>query len=323
MPGAVASIRIRGSSSLQGGNEPLYVIDGFPVYSGTGFGNTGGKAQLSGLSTVNPSDIESIQVLKDASAAAIYGARAANGVVLITTGQGKKGHDNISFESSFGFSNVSKKISVLDAQEYARLVNEAYTNDKLPPFYNAEALSEIAKVGKGTDWQDEIFRQGLAQNYQLTFSGGDQKTQYAISGNYLNQEGIIIASKFERYSIRLNLDRHISETFTVGTHLFASHTVNDAVATDTGGEGGIITGAVKTSPILPVFSDPITGIYTQVNTPGILTPNPVATAREQKFNNAVYKGFGLDVFFQSIWQAILTKTKIYIRIPNIKRLLPK
>ena len=115
MPGAVASIRVRGSSSLQGGNEPLYVIDGFPVYSGTGFGSTGGNTQISGLSTVNPSDIESIEILKDASATAIYGARAANGVVLITTKSGKKGRDIITFESSFGVQNVAKTIDVMNA----------------------------------------------------------------------------------------------------------------------------------------------------------------------------------------------------------------
>jgi TonB-linked SusC/RagA family outer membrane protein len=165
MPGATASIRVRGSSSLQGGNEPLYVIDGFPVYSGGGFGNTGGKTSLSGLSTVNPSDIESIEILKDAAATAIYGARAANGVVLVTTKSGKKGHDIITFESNFGVSNVSKIIDVLDAQEYAVLVNEAYTNDGLSPYYDAAALSDIAIRGKGTDWQDEIFRTGISQNY--------------------------------------------------------------------------------------------------------------------------------------------------------------
>ena len=185
MPGAVASIRVRGSSSLQGGNEPLYVIDGFPVYSGTGFGSTGGNTQISGLSTVNPSDIESIEILKDASATAIYGARAANGVVLITTKSGKKGRDIITFESSFGVQNVAKTIDVMNAQEYAALVNEAYTNDGLDAPYNTTQLGEIAKLGNGTNWQDEIFRPAMIQSYQLTFSGGDNKTTYAISGGIL------------------------------------------------------------------------------------------------------------------------------------------
>ena len=192
MPGAVASIRVRGSSSLQGGNEPLYVIDGFPVYSGTGFGSTGGNTQISGLSTVNPSDIESIEILKDTSATAIYGARAANGVVLITTKSGKKGRDIITFESSFGVQNVAKTIDVMNAQEYAALVNEAYTNDGLDAPYNTTQLGEIAKLGNGTNWQDEIFRPAMIQSYQLTFSGGDNKTTYAISGGYFDQKGVII-----------------------------------------------------------------------------------------------------------------------------------
>ena len=294
MPGATASIRVRGSSSLQGGNEPLYVIDGFPVYSGEGFGNTGGKTSLSGLSTVNPSDIESIEILKDAAATAIYGARAANGVVLITTKSGKKGMDNISFESNFGFSSVVKKIDVMNAQEYAKLVNEAYTNDGLTPYYNSEAL---ANIGKGTDWQDEVFKSGFSQNYQLSFTGGDEKTQYALSGNYFQQDGIILSSDFERYSLRLNLDRHITKNFTVGTHLSASHTINNSIATETGGETGVVTGAQKMNPVLPIYTDEATGTYTRVNVPGTLVPNPVATAKEQKFNNAASRLLG-DIYMQ-------------------------
>lgn len=300
MPGATASIRVRGSSSLQGGNEPLYVIDGFPVYSGTGFGETGGKSSLSGLSTVNPSDIESIEILKDAAATAIYGARAANGVVLITTKSGKKGYDNISFESSFGFSHVTKKIDVMNAQEYAALVNDAYTNDGLQPYYDTDTLAEISR-SKGTDWQDEIFRRGLSQNYQLFFSGGDEKTQYAISGNYFTQDGIILGSDFERYSIRLNFDRHIAKNFTVGTHLSASHTNSNSVATETGGESGVISGAQKMNPILPVYSDEVTKTYTQVNSPGILSPNPYATAKEERYNNAASRLLG-DIYMQ--WEVI-------------------
>jgi TonB-linked SusC/RagA family outer membrane protein len=301
MPGATASIRVRGSSSLQGGNEPLYVIDGFPVYSGAGFGETGGKTSLSGLSTVNPSDIESIEILKDAAATAIYGARAANGVVLITTKSGKKGHDAITFESSFGLSNVSKKIDVMNAAEYALLVNEAYTNDGLKPYYDAEALAAIARTGKGTDWQDEVFRTGSSQNYQLAFSGGDEKTQYAISGAYFTQTGILIHSDFSRYSTRLNFDRHLFPNFTAGTHLSASHTVNHSVATETGNEGGVVTGALKMNPVQPVFADEANGVYTQVNTPGTLVPNPVATAAEQKFNNTASRLLG-DMYVQ--WEMI-------------------
>jgi TonB-dependent starch-binding outer membrane protein SusC len=295
MPGSIASIRVRGSSSIQGGNEPLYVIDGFPVYSGEGFGETGGKAKMSGLATINPNDIESIEILKDAAATAIYGARAANGVVLITTKSGKKGQDIISFETYFGVMTVAKKLEVMDAQQYAALVNEAYSNDNLTVPYNAQKLAEIAKLGKGTDWQDEVFKNGQTQNYQLTFSGGDEKTSYAISGNFSDQQGIIINSDFQRYSTRLNLDRKINEFVNVGTHFTASQTITNAVPTDTGGEGGVVTGAMKFNPILPVYSNPETGEYTQINTPGTLVPNPVATALEQVFNNATTRILG-DIY---------------------------
>ncbi|WP_280745213.1 MULTISPECIES: TonB-dependent receptor [unclassified Parabacteroides] len=295
MPGAVASIRVRGSSSLQGGNEPLYVIDGFPVYSGGGFGETGGKSQMSGLATVNPGDIESIEILKDASATAIYGARAANGVVLVTTKSGKKGRDIVTFESSWGIQSVAKKIDLMNAQEYAALINEAYTNDGLSPYYNATQLAEIAKLGKGTDWQDELFRTALTQSYQLSFSGGDEKTTYAISGGYFDQEGIIINSEFKRYSLRLNLDRQMSKTFKVGTHMSGSHTISKSPPTDVGDRLGVITGAMKMSPIQPIYENEETGEYTQMNIPGLLIANPIATAKEQIYDNATTRVLG-DVY---------------------------
>jgi len=295
MPGAVASIRVRGSSSIQGGNEPLYVIDGFPVYSGGGFGNTGGRVQMSGLSTVNPNDIESIEILKDAAATAIYGARAANGVVLITTKTGIKGRDIITFESNYSIQNIVKKMDVMDAQNYAALVNEAYTNDKLTAPYDATQLAHIATLGRGTDWQDEIYRKGITQNYQLTFSGGDDKTSYAISGNYFDQQGIVVNSGFKRYSTRLNFERKLNETIKIGTNFSISHTINRAVATDTGGQEGVISGAMKMNPILPIYKDLANGIYTDINTPGIQLPNPVATAKEQIFNNATTRLLG-DIY---------------------------
>lgn len=292
MPGAIASIRVRGSSSLQAGNEPLYVIDGFPVYSGDGFGQTGGSAQISGLSSINPSDIESIEILKDAAATAIYGARAANGVILITTKSGKKGQDIISVETNFGIQQVVKKIDVMNAQEYAALVNEAYTNDGLAPWYNEQTMAEIALLGNGTDWQDLIFRNAITQNYMLNFSGGDEKTTYSISGNYVNQEGVIINSDFERFSLRLNLDRKIKNNFKVGTHINASHTITNAVATDTGGQGGVVNGAIKMSPVQTIYENDETKEYTQVNVPGVLIPNPYATAKEQLFNNGQSRFLG-------------------------------
>ncbi|WP_339903443.1 TonB-dependent receptor, partial [uncultured Cyclobacterium sp.] len=292
MPGAVASIRIRGSSSLQGGNEPLYVIDGFPVYSGSGFGETGGNARMSGLSTINPADIESIEILKDASATAIYGARAANGVVLITTKSGKEGRDQVSFDAYYGVQKVVQKIDVMNAYDYATLVNEAYTNDGLSPVYGADKMAELQANPKGTDWQEEIFRAAPVQNYQLSFSGGDKKTNYAVSGNYFNQEGVIINSGFKRYSGRVNIARNISNKFKVGTNFNVSKTLSNAVPTDAGGSGGVVTGAMKFNPILPVYTNQELGIYTQVNSPGIIYPNPVASALEQVRESAMLRVLG-------------------------------
>ena len=281
MPGAVASIRIRGSSSLQGGNEPLYVIDGFPVYNGGGYGNTGGAARMSGLSTINPADIESIEILKDASATAIYGARAANGVVLITTKSGKEGRDQITLDAYYGTQSVVQQIDVMNALQYAELVNEAYTNDGLAAIYDDATLAELRANPQGTDWQDEVFRTAPIQNYQLTFSGGDKKTNYAVSGNYFNQQGIIRNSGFSRYSGRINIARNILDNFRIGTNLNVSRTNSNAVQTDAGGTGGVVTTALKFNPILPVYQNEALGEYTPVNTPGIILANPVATADEQ------------------------------------------
>ena len=279
-PGAVASIRIRGTSSLQGGNEPLYVIDGFPVYSGDGFGNTGGNSKLSGLATLNPTDIESVEVLKDASATAIYGARAANGVVLITTKSGKKGQDVITFDSYYGVQSLPKKIDLLNAYEFALLTNEAFTFDGYAPIYDEAKMAELKANPKGTDWQDEIYRNAPIQSYNLSISGGDDKTHYSISGSYFDQKGIIIESDFKRYTGRLNLDRKIWDNLKVGTHSTITRMVSNAVPTSTGNENGVVSGALLFNPVQPVYTNEALGEYTLVNTPGLTTTNPVATARE-------------------------------------------
>lgn len=280
MPGATASIRVRGTSSLQGGNEPLYVIDGFPVYSGTGFGSTGGNTRLSGLSTINPSDIESIEILKDASATSIYGARAANGVVLITTKSGKRGTDLITFDATYGIQNVSKKLDVMNALNYAELVNEAYTNDGLSPYYDDSEMQQIRQNPEGTDWQDEIFRSAPTQNYQFTFSGGDQKMIYSVSANYYDQEGIIINSDFKRYSGRINLERNILSNFRVGTNITMSKTIANTVTTDVAGQNGVVSAAFHFNPVMPVYVNKELGIYSPTSSPGKPFENPVALANE-------------------------------------------
>ena len=286
-PGSVATIRIRGGNSLQGGNEPLYVIDGFPIYNGSGIPNATGNdnqnntntgPRVNALASLNPSDIESMEILKDASATAIYGSRGANGVVLITTKGGKSGQDQISFETYYGVQNVRRTLDVMNAQQFATLANEAYRNDGLDPLFTE---AEVASFGEGTDWQDEIFRTAPIQNYQLSFSGGDDKTTYAISGGYFSQDGTIINSYFRRLSGRVNLTRKINDRFTAGTHLTLNRSNSNTLLTGTDGGGGtgVVLGAIMMSPTVGIYEDAEQTRYTQVND-GILLPNPVATARE-------------------------------------------
>ena len=183
-------------------NEPLYVIDGMLINSSTADVTAGGNRgpRIGPLSAINPSDIESIEILKDASATAIYGSRGANGVILITTKRGKKGTSAIDFESYFGFQEASKKLDLLNAQQFGELVNEAKINSgQLPVYVNPENL------GNGTDWQEELFRPAPIQNYQLSFSGGSDKTQYLDFRRFFDQKGIVINSDFKRYSFRTNI----------------------------------------------------------------------------------------------------------------------
>ena len=277
MPGAIASIRVRGSSSLTGtgANEPLYVIDGFPVFNGTGFGNTGSDVGFSGLATLNPADIERIEILKDASATAIYGARASNGVVLITTKKGSRGNDKITFDAYFGVQNVANKIEMMNALEYAQLINEANTNDALPPVYDAAAIAELEANPKGTDWQDEVFRPGVMRNYQVTFSGGDQKMIYSISGNYFDQQGTIEGYDFKRYSGRINMERNVLTHVKIGTNLSLTRSIGNAKPFE------VIRGSLVMNPVQPVYDENEPGGYTWVNAPGATrVRNPVAIAKE-------------------------------------------
>jgi TonB-dependent starch-binding outer membrane protein SusC len=284
-PGAGTTVRIRGGNSIQGGNEPLYVIDGIPVYNDNGSSG----AAVNGLSSISPGDIESIEILKDASATAIYGSRGANGVVIITTKRGKAGQSSITFESYYGIQQVRRKYPLLNATEFATLVNEANTNDGRPAVYTAD---QIAAFGDGTDWQEEIFRQAPIQNYQLTLSGGDDKTQYAISGNLFRQNGIVVNSDFTRASFRVNLDRKVTTRFKVGNSLTFSRAITDAIPNegDLGAAGKVIANALQSSPLVPVYKPD--GTYTIDNLSGQSTDNPVALAHDFKNRIGVSRVLG-------------------------------
>lgn len=262
-PGGAISMRIRGTNSINGSSEPLYIIDGVQVQNSTqnipintngGRQIVGGNAnEVSPLSNLNPNDIESVEVLKDASAAAIYGSQAANGVVIITTKRGKSGKTKISYETYFGQQSITKTIPVLNGTQFAELENEVYKNPNRFPRPDS--------IGTGTNWQDLIFRKALIQNHQVTVSGGNEKTQLLVSFNYFNQDGIVINSSFDRYSLRLNLDHQATPWLKIGTSTLLSKSINlriptGSVDTDGGGLLNSLVGlALATPPVLRAFDD--------------------------------------------------------------------
>ncbi|WP_159467104.1 TonB-dependent receptor [Dyadobacter sp. 3J3] len=235
-PGGNISVRIRGTNSINGTSEPLYVIDGIQI------SNSGNITDVSPLSTINPNDIESIEILKDASSSAIYGSRAANGVVLITTKRGKTGATRVTYDGYYGSQEVRKTLPVLDATQFAQLENEVFKNN----YYK-----DPASLGKGVNWQDIIFRKAPIQNHQLSINGGSEKTQLALSLNYFNQDGIIINSNFKRYSYRLNVDHKVSKRVKIGTSILGSFNVNNGITTgsQTVGDADVVTGSILGSAL--------------------------------------------------------------------------
>jgi len=177
-PGGAVSVRVRGTNSIQGSNEPLYVIDGFP-------------SSGSNPTVLSNSDIESVEILKDASATAIYGSRGANGVILITTKRGKAGKTTVDFESSYGVQTLRKKLNMMNAKEYATFYNEQAANDKLTPYFTQD---QINGFGAGYDWQDLVFQSAPIKNNTLSVNGGNEKTKFSVSGTVFDQQGIIKGS---------------------------------------------------------------------------------------------------------------------------------
>jgi TonB-linked SusC/RagA family outer membrane protein len=259
-PGGNASVRIRGGNSISAGNEPLYVVDGFPIYNDTRASSTGvlGNGQPSNvLASINPSDIESMEILKDASATAIYGSRGANGVILITTKRGKSGQANINFDAYYGVQKLSKKIDVLNAYDYALAVNADNVRRGRQPYIANPELFNPAVYGQGTDWQNEAFRTAPTRSYSLSLSGGDDKTKYAVSGNYFTQDGILLGSDFERGSVRVNLDRNLTAKLKLGLSFSSSQTKNNQARTDTDLDNnniGAVTSVLYAPPTQAVYA---------------------------------------------------------------------
>src|SRR6187402_84762 len=239
-PGATSSVRIRGGSSITAGNEPLYVVDGILIYNDNSNGTAGvanAGAGVNVLSTINPADIESIEVLKDASATAIYGSRGANGVVLITTKKGTKGLDTISYQGYFGVQSVAKKLDLLNASEWASLRNDVQASIGQAPSFTPEQL-ESFKTTANYDWQDAAFRTAPIQSHNLTFSGGDDRSRYSVSAGYFDQDGIVIGTDFRRISVRSNYERNYSEKFKFGVNINYSNSISNGIGSNGGNGGG-------------------------------------------------------------------------------------
>ncbi len=261
-PGSSTSIRIRGISSINGSNEPIYVIDGIIID-----GNTGSDTD-NPLSSINPSDIESIDILKDASATAIYGSRAANGVIMITTKSGKEGKAKVTYDGYMGWQEMTKKMDVLNLQEYAEHKNVRASLNVVEwddNFVNPELL------GEGTDWQDELFNKAVMQSHSIGVSGGNEKTNYSMGVGYLDQDGIAIGSSFKRLSIRGNVNSNVTNYLKTGINFSLSDSKQETSVTD----DDLIKKALKQTPSVAVrnaygeYDGPETDQYVQTNPVGL------------------------------------------------------
>jgi TonB-linked SusC/RagA family outer membrane protein len=261
-PGGGLNFVIRGGNSTSD-NQPLIVIDGYPIEAGNGNLSTGGDSFASQqppfnpLANINPNEIESIEILKDASSTAIYGSRGANGVVLITTKRGKKGADKIEFNYRSDFNQVRRKLNVLSPKDFLAFANEGAINDKLTPIYADSTVARLSQLNN--NWQDLIFRDAVTHDYQLGISGGEGKTNYAVIGNYSTNEGTIKGSFFNRGGIRANFDRTFSDRFKLGINVNASQTISKLGVN--GGPGGLSSASVVSSALYVL---PLTNAYNEL-----------------------------------------------------------
>lgn len=279
-PGGGITVRVRGATSISASNQPLYVVDGVPLTTGD-FSQLGfGGQSVNAVSDINPNDIESIDILKDASAAAIYGSRAANGVVIITTKRGSAKKTQINLNAYYGVQNMWNEPNLLNAEEYKDIMVEAYVNDGyLAPDATFDDFVDFYYGGldfepTNTNWVDEVTRTASIQNYELSLSGGDAKTRYYLSGNYFDQEGVVIGSQYQRYSTRLNLDHNVNDKFSIGTSIQLSRSENNRIVSDNT-LNGPFANSLAASPIWPVFYED--GSYTR---PNYYYTNPVAEGTE-------------------------------------------
>lgn len=304
-PGASINIRIRGGNSINGGNEPLYVIDGVLIYNSNSATKTGvsyADSNFNPLASINPSDIESIEVLKDVSASAIYGSRGANGVIIVTTKNGKRGRVKVDYGYSIGVSKVRKTLDLLNAEQWGDLYLDLATDAQKTATGVTPAV--VSTWGAGTDWQDALFRTATTQQHQLSISGGSDVERFLISANYTDQEGVIRGTDFTRLGARINYERDIFKNVTVGLRSNVSKSTQKgsySFGSYSNGFSGILEQALRTSPAVPIYNPDGSYNYANPFEAGDFvrsgqTPNPIADLSEvdaeTKVDNVLVSVFG-------------------------------
>ncbi len=345
--GKVAGIDIRNASgtpgagllvSVRGQNNPLYVVDGIPMISESNSGistsfdlqgaSVGNGQNISSISDLNPDDIESIEILKDASAASVYGARAANGVILITTKRGKEGKTRFGLNYYTGIQQVSRPLDFLSSSEFVALIEEARQNDlnaynadptifgeDYDPALSTNPLPESWYTGVNTNWMDAIFQAAPINNIEVSASGGNNKTRFYISNSYFDQQGIVIESYYKRFNSRINLDHAVSDKLTIGENISCTYadnrrSLNDNVYT------GTVTNAIGASPLMPVYEEDGTYADFEDYQSSWLSDNPVLSTKEIIPFTKNYRALG-SVFaeykitphikFRTTWSADITQ----------------
>ncbi len=328
-PGSSPIIRIRGISSITAGTNPLYVIDGLPM-------------ENFNLNLINPSDIASVEVLKDASSAAIYGSRGANGVILITTKLGKPGKAVISATYEYGVQKVTRTVDMMDAQEWIEYYIDAHNNswiDADPVNHSAsdpnsartstyripvDFTTDPGQFGKGTDWQDVLFRPAPSHNFQLSVSGGSEKTQYMISGAYLDQEAVIDRNYYKRLSLRTNIKQVLSDRFTVGGNLGFTGIFDRTDGTL--GKSDVVSLALQNDPIFPIynengnlgFKDPNSEWYRFASYGDVQLWHPYSMTREVDKQNKSFNSLGSAYLEAKIVDGLTFRTSVNGNLYNIR-----
>lgn len=294
-PGSSSSVIIRGIATINAGTEPLYIIDGVELQTmgksgsdynlGDKLGN-GSNSVISPLSTIDPSEIVSMEVLKDASACAIYGSKGANGVIIITTKRGQMGAPKITYNGSIDISRQTKKLDMMNLRQYAEYYNslnkEGIISEANPNYADPSIL------GDGTNWQDAIFHTAIQHSHQVNVQGGNDTNKYAFSGSYTNQEGTIKGTSFERLSLRANIDQKVTSWLDFGTSVSFSSTSDDLKLVDS--NEGLMYYTLTTTPSIPIYN--IDGSYSSISQEGYTSPNPIANSAldENKLNRKKFYG---------------------------------